>query len=158
MKRVLLIIAAALFCAFAPLSGQLSAQTTVTGTFLTSSGQTPQAANLRILQRVAGTNVCGQIDLVPYNASVQQPWSILWNGVTYSPQNVRGWIRCSDGAWINSTGALGVAFIPTTDAQPSGTLAWFRGSMTGSTNGAIQPVAWSLAKAIPDQSSVDWGN
>ena len=152
MKRFLFI------CAIVCLLARPShAQTTVTGTFLPPSGLTPQAAGLTVLQQIAGTNVCGQLNFVAYNANVLKPWSILWNGVTYFPQSVRGYSRCSDGALIGPTGAVGLSIIPNVDAQPQGTLTWMSGGLTGSVDKTLLPTNWSEAKAIPDQGSVDWG-
>lgn len=133
------------------------AQTTVNGTFKTPGGQTPQAAGLSILQTVAGTNVCGQVDFQAYDSAGNRVIRLIWNNVTYFPQRVRGFVRCSDGAIINDTGAAGVALIPNSDAQPSGTVYLLTGSLTASTDGTIAAQNWAEEKAIPDQTSVDWG-
>src|SRR5579862_8326054 len=150
MKKIVLVLAALCLCAIGS-----RAQTTITGTFLPPSGQTPQAANLRVLQQVNGTNVCGEVDFVPYNATVGKQWVVLWNGQTFFPQKVRGYIRCSDGVLISSSGATGISIVPNVDAQPDGTLTWMSGGLTGSTDSSVAPTNWSEAKAVPDQSSVD---
>ena len=152
MKKFLFAFA---FVCLAALSAH--AQTNVTGTFLPPSGQTPQAAGLKVLQQVNGTNVCGQLDFIPYNASAGKAWVVLWDGHTYIPQNVRGYVRCSDGVLISASGSVGISIVPNTDASPQGTLTWMSGGLTGSTDASIRSTSWSEAKAVPDQSSVDWG-
>lgn len=147
----------ALLCAAVCLAATAKAQTTITGTFLTPSGQTPAAAGLKTLQTVAGTAVCGELSFVPYNSATGHVTSILWNGKTYLPQETRGYIRCSDGALLSPAGAAGISIVPNTDAQPAGTLTWMSGGLTGSTDGSILSTNWSEAKAVPDQPSVDWG-
>ena len=154
MKKLSLFV---LFLAALAFSGTSRAQTQITGTFLPASGQTPQAAGLTVSQQIAGQNVCGQLDFVPYNAAAGRTWVILWGGKTYLPQSVRGYIRCSDGALINSTGSTGINIVPNSDAQPQGTLTWMSGGLNASTDASIRATSWSEAKAIPDQSSVDWG-
>lgn len=154
MKKLCLILALA---ALAPFSRPASAQTTLTGTFLTISGQTPQAASLKVLRQVNGTNVCGEMTFVPYNSATGKEQALLWNGTTYPPQPVNGYIRCSDGKLINSAGAAGVSIIPNSDSSPSGNLTWMRGGLDGSTDGSVRAVSWSEAKIIPDQTTVDWG-
>jgi hypothetical protein len=156
MKKLISILAA--LCVLALASGAARAQTTVTGTFLASGGVTPSAAGLSVLQQVAGTDVCGEVNVRPYNAATKQAWSILWNGTTYAPQEVVGYIRCSDGNLISASGSLGVPVIPNTDSSPAGTLTWMRGGLTGTSDGTIRPASWSEAKIVPDQSTVDWGS
>lgn len=147
----------ALLCLLAILAPLATAQTTVTGSFLPLSGQTPQAAGLIVSNTIAGTAVCGELDFVAYNAATGQPTALQWNGSNYLPQKVRGYIRCSDGALINPSGAQGISIIPNTDAAPAGTLTWMQGGLTGSADGTIPPTNWSEAKAVPDQPAVSWG-
>lgn len=154
MKTRLAFIAA-IFCFLAL---RASAQTTVTGTFKPQTGQTPAAAGLTVLQNVNGTPVCGELTFVAYNAGNGKPTSLLWNNENYLPQQTIGYVRCSDGVLINPSGAAGVSVIPNVDAQPAGSLTWMQGGLTASSDGTVPATSWSEAKAIPDQSSVDWGS
>jgi len=135
-----------------------SAQTNVTGTFLGPGGQTPSAAGLTVLQIVNGTPVCGELDFTPWNQILAQPVNMRWHGTTYLPQRVRGYVRCSDGQVINTSGTTGVNLIPTSDAQPTGVVYRMTGGLQGSTDGTVSPVSYEEEKEIPDDGSVDWTN
>ena len=140
------------------LAVSVRAQTVITGTFLTPSGKSPSAAGLKVLQQVAGTAVCGTLDFQPQNLSVSRPWAVVWNGNTYLPQKTRAYIRCSDGALINNAGAVGIALIPNSDAQPVGTVTFMSGGFTASADGSAPAITWSESKSVPDVSTVDWGS
>src|SRR6185437_8303032 len=105
-KRIA-IIAFLILCA-----SQAYGQTTVTGTFLPQTGQTPSAAGLTVLQSVNGTPVCGKLTFVAYNAGNGKPTSLLYNNKNYLPQQTIGYVRCSDGALLNPAGSTGVSVIP----------------------------------------------
>ena len=155
MKRILKTF---LFVCALALCPSLHAQTNVTGTFLGPGGQSPSSAGIQTLQIVNGTPVCGELDFTPWNQILAQPVDMRWNGVTYLPSRVRGFVRCSDGQIVNTSGAVGVHLIPNSDAQPTGTVYHMTGGLQGSTDGTISPVSYEEEKEIPDDGSVDWTN
>lgn len=138
-------------------AGSSRAQTLVTGTFDTPNGQTPQAAGLTVFAQIGTTNVCGTLDFQAYqnNAAVIR---LIWNNVTYFPQRVRAYVRCSDGALITGTGSVGIPLIPNTDAQPANTVYQLTGMLTASADGNIAQQTWVDSKQIPDQVTVDWSS
>ena len=156
MKKVSFIFT--VVCALALFARATSAQTNVTGTFLGPGGQTPSAAGLTVLQMVNGTPVCGELDFTPWNQILAQPVNMRWHGTTYLPSRVRGYVRCSDGQVISTSGSAGVNLIPTSDAQPTGVVYRMTGGLQGSMDGTISPVSYEEEKEIPDDGSVDWTN
>jgi hypothetical protein len=144
-------------CLFAYLR-TASAQTNVTGTFLGPGGQPPAAVGIQTLQIVNGTPVCGELDFTPWNQILAQPVDMRWKGTTYLPSRVRGFVRCSDGQIVNTSGTTGVNLIPNYGAQPTGTVYHMTGGMQGSVDGNIPAVTYTEEKEIPDDGSVDWTN
>lgn len=152
MKRALLLAAFILLSALPAKS-----QTLVTGTFNAPNGLTPQAAGLKVFLTIGGVPVCGTLDFQAY-ANGAQVIRLVWNNVTYFPQRVRAYVRCSDGALISAAPAVGISLIPNTDAQPAGTAYQLTGMLTSSVDGTIAQQTWVEQKQIPDQPNVNWGS
>jgi hypothetical protein len=148
-----------LLCALCVLCGESAAgqAVTLTGTFQPPSGQTPAAAGLRSIT-IGATAVCGELDFVPWDSSARRAVRLLNGAVSYGPQPLRAWIRCSDGALVNRDAtAASVSIIPNTGSTPTGTVTRLRGVLYESLDGFVPQIEWTEEKVIPAGNS-DWGN
>jgi hypothetical protein len=131
--------------------------TQVTATWKTQQGLTPSGAGLKQLATIGATAVYGRVDFVAVDTARNAVREITCGGVTYGPQNVRGWIR-GDGVMIDSAGNAYVRLIPTVGCTPSGLAYRATIFFNVSTDGRLAPTTFIQDKAIPDQASVDWAS
>ncbi len=132
--------------------------TTVVGTFKTQGGQTPAQAGLKSVATIGATVVYGYVDFVATDLAALRPRELTYGGITFPPQNVRGWIR-GDGVLINPAEAAGVLLIPTVGSSPAGLAHCATIFINGTSDGRLKPVVLAgreSCKMIPDQLTVDW--
>ena len=144
----------------AMLAGKASAQTIphVTGTFKTPEGKTPSAAGLKAMATIGATPVYGTIIFQPFDSSGNKPARILCGGITYVPQQVRGWIK-GDGTLVdNYTAAAGVDLVPNAGCTPAGLVTRAFITLSPTPDGRVQSVTWTEDKTLPQQASIDWGS
>ncbi|HWQ03120.1 MAG TPA: hypothetical protein VNL38_01445, partial [Candidatus Nitrosotenuis sp.] len=150
-----------LLCVLCALCGEsLFAQsgTQVTATWKTQQGLTPSAAGLKQLATIGATAVYGRVDFVAVDTGrSNQVREITCGGVTYIPQNVRGWIK-ADGVMIDSSGNAYVRLIPTVGCTPAGLAYEATIFFNVSSDGRLNATTTKQYKAIPDQASIDWAS
>jgi hypothetical protein len=146
-----------LLCALCLCASVASAQTSVTGTFKPPTGQTPSAAGLQT-RTINAVDVCGELDFVPYDAAGRKVIRLIYGAVTYFPQPVHAWVRCSDGALMNAGAtAASINLIPNVNATPTGTVWRLTGKLWASSDGFVPETRYEENKSVPDQASVGWG-
>jgi len=140
------------------MAGAARAQTIphVTGTFKTPEGKTPAQAGLKQITTVNAVAVYGSVDFQPIDATSGKPTRILCGGVTFLPLPVRVWIK-GDGTIIDGAGAAGTDLVPTAGCLPAGAVYRATIQLAGTADGRIAAMNWVEQKAVPSQTTADWG-
>lgn len=154
MKRLLLTLALLPF-----LSPNVYAQctmTTLSGTFLTLSGDTPAQAGLDAGDTIASTATYGRLEFTAYDSSGRKATRILCSGVNYVPVTIVAWIK-SDGTIMDADGNNTVTLVPTTGSTPTGLIYRLRVTLNQSAANRLNETTYEEQKALASGAQ-NWGN